>query len=206
MVYFSANEIDVKLQKKLLIGGVIPRPIALVLTKSEKNGLNLAPFSYFNIVSYDPGMVSISVQRHLDGRLKDTTKNILAEKVANIHVVDKTTVEEANKTSAPLEASESELSLTSFQLANHDKHTLPYIEQLKMIYFTKLYRHLEIERDDGSVVADLLVLKVEGTLLQDEIFDQEKQYILPRLLNPVSRLAGNNYADLGEIKTIIRPD
>lgn len=206
MKYFSANEIDVKLQKKLLIGGIIPRPIALVLTKTEENGFNLAPFSYFNIVSYDPGMVSISVQRHLDGRFKDTSKNILNKKFANIHVVDKSIVEEANKTSASLEESESELAMTNFQLANHDNHALPYIEQIKIVYFTKLYKHIEIERDDGSVVADLVVLKVEGTILQDEVFDQEKQYVLPRLLNPVSRLAGNDYADLGEIKTIIRPD
>jgi len=47
---------------KLLIGTVIPRPIAFVTTQSEDGILNGAPFSYFNIVSSNPPMVSLSIQ------------------------------------------------------------------------------------------------------------------------------------------------
>ena len=50
---------------KLLIGTVIPRPIAFVTTQSEDGILNGAPFSYFNIVSSNPPMVSLSIQRPL---------------------------------------------------------------------------------------------------------------------------------------------
>lgn len=206
MVYFNAQDIDTKLQKKLLIGGVIPRPVGLALTQSDEYGINLAPFSYFNIVAYDPGLLSISIQRHPDGRMKDTARNIVENKAANIHIVDKDLVEEANKTAAPLDPSQTELASTNFKLETHVNHPLPYINQAKLVYFTKLYEHHEIKRHDQSVVADLLILQVEGHFLKEAIFDSDNQYIEPYELDPVSRLAGNDYADLGKIKTIIRPE
>ncbi len=48
---------------KFLTGSIIPRPIALVTTQSETGTINIAPFSFFNIVSSNPPMISISVQR-----------------------------------------------------------------------------------------------------------------------------------------------
>lgn len=48
---------------KFLIGSIIPRPISFVTTLSEKGVLNGAPFSYFSIVTANPPMISVSVQR-----------------------------------------------------------------------------------------------------------------------------------------------
>lgn len=62
---------------KLLIGSVIPRPVALVTTMSSEGVLNAAPFSYFNIVTADPPMVSLAVQRK-NGASKDTARNAAA--------------------------------------------------------------------------------------------------------------------------------
>lgn len=55
---------------KLLIGSIIPRPIALVTTESDDNVLNIAPFSFFNVVSSDPPILSIAVQR-VNGEMKE---------------------------------------------------------------------------------------------------------------------------------------
>ena len=66
MLNFSPNELTAKEKKKFLIGSVIPRPIALVSTRSNKGIVNIAPFSYFNIVTYDPPIFSIAV--HLTHR------------------------------------------------------------------------------------------------------------------------------------------
>ncbi|CAM5210594.1 Flavin reductase (DIM6/NTAB) family NADH-FMN oxidoreductase RutF OS=Ureibacillus acetophenoni OX=614649 GN=SAMN05877842_11242 PE=3 SV=1 [Ureibacillus acetophenoni] len=60
---------------KLLIGTIIPRPIAFVTTKSDEGVINGAPFSYFNIVSSNPPMISVSISRK-NGQLKDTARNI----------------------------------------------------------------------------------------------------------------------------------
>src|SRR5699024_9024464 len=76
---FAPEEHTEKEKKKFLIGSVIPIPIALVSTMSDAGVVNLAPFSYFNIVTYNPPMFSIAVQRANDGS-KDTTRNILENK------------------------------------------------------------------------------------------------------------------------------
>ena len=72
---------------KLLIGTIIPRPIAFVTTLSEDGILNGAPFSYFNIVSSNPPMVSLAIQRPV-GRLKDTARNIYNNQQFVVHIVD----------------------------------------------------------------------------------------------------------------------
>lgn len=63
---------------KLLIGSIIPRPIAFVTTLSTEEVLNAAPFSYFTIVTADPPMVAVSVQRR-QGQYKDTSRNAIAK-------------------------------------------------------------------------------------------------------------------------------
>src|SRR5688572_17347334 len=62
---------------KLLIGCVVPRPIAFVSTVSSQGVGNLAPFSFFNAVASRPMSVMFSVTQKSDGSIKDTLQNIL---------------------------------------------------------------------------------------------------------------------------------
>ncbi|MCA1694833.1 MAG: flavin reductase, partial [Actinobacteria bacterium] len=62
---------------KLLIGSVVPRPIAWASTVSREGIRNLAPFSFFTVASRNPPMLCISVGPRPDGDLdKDTLSNI----------------------------------------------------------------------------------------------------------------------------------
>jgi len=61
---------------KLLIGLVIPRPIAWISTFSENGVPNCAPFSFFNVISEDPPLCIISFNWRSDGTIKHTLKNI----------------------------------------------------------------------------------------------------------------------------------
>ena len=73
MITIDPNSLSERETYKLLIGSIIPRPIAFVTSKSETGVLNGAPFSYFNIVSSNPPMISLSIQR-AGGRQKDTAR------------------------------------------------------------------------------------------------------------------------------------
>lgn len=72
--------------RKLLLGGVVPRPIAWTSTLGPEGVANLAPFSYFTVVSTDPPMLSLTIERCDDGATKDTAANIgrTGEFVVNI--------------------------------------------------------------------------------------------------------------------------
>ncbi len=61
---------------KLIIGAIVPRPIAFVSTVGKDGTGNLAPYSFFNGVSSNPPCLMISVSRNADGSKKDTLRNI----------------------------------------------------------------------------------------------------------------------------------
>jgi len=61
---------------KLLIGLVIPRPIAWISTWSANGVANCAPFSFFNVISEEPPLCILSFNRRSDGAMKHTLKNI----------------------------------------------------------------------------------------------------------------------------------
>ena len=202
MVSIRPEELSERDNYKFLIGSIIPRPVAVVTSVSEETIINIAPFSYFNIVTSNPPIVSLAIQRK-SGEMKDTARNIITKKEAVIHIADETSLADINQTAANLKATESELSLTNFTLGNSEEVSVPLIEELKIKMEVELYQHVPIA-NDREVNADLLLLKIKKYHIVDELYHEGR--IDPDLLNPVSRLAGNDYATLGEKRTIKRPD
>jgi flavin reductase (DIM6/NTAB) family NADH-FMN oxidoreductase RutF len=186
---------------KLLIGSIIPRPIAFVTTMNDEGIINGAPFSYFNIVSSNPPMISLSIQRS-KGRQKDTARNILHTKEFVIHIVDEDNVERINKTAASLPPNESEIDLANLTLAESVKISVPGVSESKIRMECTLEHSLELG-EQTSPGCDLIIGKVVQFHIEDDIYEKGK--IDPAGLGAVSRLAGTNYAKIGEIFSMERP-
>jgi flavin reductase (DIM6/NTAB) family NADH-FMN oxidoreductase RutF len=60
---------------KVLIGAIVPRPIAFVSTISPQGELNLAPFSFFNGVGSNPMTLLFCPVNKPDGSEKDSLRN-----------------------------------------------------------------------------------------------------------------------------------
>lgn len=186
---------------KLLIGSVIPRPVAIVTTKSQEGTINVAPFSFFNIVSSNPPVLSLSVQRK-EGVEKDTARHLIAGKEAVIHILDEDNVLEANQTAANLAPHESELSVADFQLVPSKRVSVPGLKEAKVRFEVSLLEKIEIKQDE-VITADFFLLQVENYVISNQIYESGK--INPHRLAPVSRLAGQDYSKLGEIFSLERP-
>lgn len=186
---------------KFLIGSIVPRPIAFVTSMSGEGILNGAPFSYFNIVSSNPPMISLAIQRTA-GRQKDTARNIIELKEFVVHVVDENNVEEINKTAASLPPNESEIKLTNLTPVESVKISVPGVKEAKIRMECTLEHSLELGGQD-SIGVDLIIGKVIQFHIEEEIY--EKGRIDPMGLGAVSRLAGTNYAKIGQIFSIERP-
>lgn len=205
MISLDAGEISAHQNHKLLAGVVVPRPIAFVTTLSSVNGVvNAAPFSYFNVVSSEPPLVSISVARS-GGELKDTARNLLHSGEGVIHIVDEAIASDMNETAARLGAEQSELELTRLTTVASKRVSVPGIAEAAVRMEVKLHRHLTIEDDEGATVNDFFLLRVVYYQLHERVYNAEKGYILTDSLKPVSRLAGNDYAKLGERFVLERP-
>ncbi|TWT27133.1 flavin reductase family protein [Planomicrobium sp. CPCC 101110] len=196
MLSFDPQEQTERENYKLLIGGVIPRPIAFVTSRSAEGALNAAPFSYFNVVSSDPPMISVSVQSRA-GAPKDTAKNAVETGEFVVHIVDETNVEQVNRTAASLPPGANELELTEFTLTESEVISVPAVNEAKIRFECRLEQVVEL----GGT--RLLIGKVVRFHVDESIYENGR--IHHELLKPVSRLAGTNYAKLGEVFSMERP-
>lgn len=201
MLHINPQTISERDNYKLLIGSVIPRPIAFVTTVTEDGVVNAAPFSFFNIVSSNPPMLSVSVQRK-NGVMKDTARNAKHKQQFVIHIVDADTVEEINKTAANLAAHESEIDVTALTLVDSLIVDVPAVAQCKARFECKLVQALELGEGD-SVGCDLLIGRIVAYHFAEEVYEDGK--IDADKLQAISRLAGNDYAKIGDVFTIERP-
>lgn len=197
MLSIDPNEQTERENYKLLVGSVIPRPITFVTSMSADGIVNAAPFSYFNIVASDPPLLSVSVQSRA-GALKDTARNAIETGEFVIHVVDESNVKEVNKTAASLPPEESEISLTTLPLIDSEAVKVPSVKEAKVRFECRLEQAVEL----GGT--RLLIGRVVRFVIDESIYDNGR--IDPEALKPVSRLAGLNYAKLGDIFPLKRPE
>ncbi|MFS0781547.1 flavin reductase family protein [Bacillus sp. 1P06AnD] len=188
---------------KFLTGTIVPRPIAFVTTVGTDGTINAAPFSFFNIVSSNPPLVSLSVQRK-NGKQKDTARNIVDSGEYVIHIVDESNVDEVNKTAASLPAYESELDLTNFTMITSSVVGTPAVQEAKVRMECRLEKAIPLGGDnkDGC---DLLIGNIVAYHIDENLYDS-KGHINQEELAAVSRLAGNQYAKMGEFFSIERPE
>jgi flavin reductase (DIM6/NTAB) family NADH-FMN oxidoreductase RutF len=187
---------------KLLIGTIIPRPIAFVTSLGEDGTINGAPFSYFNIVSSNPPMISLALQRKKRG-MRDTARNILDKKEFVIHIVDDTNVEAINLTAASLPPNQSEIEKANLSLVSSQSVSVPGIKEAKARFECTLEHAVELG-ENGDVGVDLIIGKIVRFHIDEEIYESGR--INQEKLGAVSRLAGSNYAKIGQIFSIERPE
>ena len=101
MFHYEPKDLDVKEVHRLLIGGIGPRPIALVSTLSEDGTPNLSPFSFFNVFGANPPVLAFSPSRRgRDKSFKDTYNNLVRTKECVVQVVTYSMIEQVNLASA----------------------------------------------------------------------------------------------------------
>ncbi|GKU77560.1 flavin reductase family protein [Paenibacillus sp. L3-i20] len=202
MIAIDPKNQDVKENYKLLIGSVIPRPIAFVSTLSEDGVLNAAPFSFFNIVTADPPMIAVSVQRR-NGEQKDTARNAISRGQFVAHIADEHYIEAINETAASLPPDVSEVQLAGLTAVASTNIEVPGIAEARIRMECVLEQALPLGGTDGSPSCDLLIGRVVQFHIDDALYNNGR--IDANGLQPVSRLAGNDYAKLGQQFTVIRP-
>ena len=186
---------------KLLTGTVIPRPIAWVATVDENGIDNLAPFSFFNVVSEDPPHIMFSTVR-TGNKNKDTLNNILANQQFVVNLVTEDVVEQMNTTSQYVAADVNE-----FELANVTPIESIYIKPKRvkeslMQFECEMVHHYFIEKHQNGgaciIIGKIITMHIDDSILMENHKINLEKY------KPVARLAGSNYSKLGEIFSIKR--
>ncbi|WP_028608481.1 flavin reductase family protein [Paenibacillus harenae] len=191
---------------KLLIGSIIPRPIAFVTTLSAEGVWNAAPFSFFNIVTANPPMVSVSVQRRPDGSRKDTARNAMAAGEFVVHIADEQYIEAINVTAASLPPEESEAELAGLTAVPSERVRVPGVAEARIRMECVLEQSLPLggaATEGAAPACDLLIGRVVRFHIDESLYENGR--IDAAVLKPVSRLAGSDYAKLGGQFSLERP-
>lgn len=183
---------------RTLTGTVIPRPVGWISTTSPDGVDNLAPYSFFNVVSVTPPIVMFAPGLRPDG-LTDTARNVESTGEFVVNVVTRPFARSMNATSATLASDDSEFDHADLDRAPSTRVRPPRVEGIAVAYECTLHA---MERVGGSHVVMGEVIYVH---LDDAILDSDGDVDV-REVDAVGRLAGSFYATVDDRFRMERPD
>ena len=185
---------------KLLIGCVVPRPIAWVSSLSDDAIPNLAPFSFFMAVCNNPPTLAFSSGRREDKK-KDTVRNIEYTQDFVVNLVDDALAEQMNLTSGEYPPEVDEFALTGLTAAPGIKVKAPRVAEAPISMECRVAQILPVGHGPHSLVLGEIVY----FHIRDDLYDPNTGRIDMHRLHPVGRLAGNLYTHVHDIFEMKRP-
>ncbi|SDN26385.1 NADH-FMN oxidoreductase RutF, flavin reductase (DIM6/NTAB) family [Halogranum gelatinilyticum] len=182
---------------RLLAGGVVPRPIAWVSSRSTDGVDNLAPYSFFNVVAYDPPVVMFAPVG-VGEDLKDTPRNILDTEEFVVNVVTEDLVEAMNATSATLDDGESEFDHADLEKVEATTVDVARVADAKVAFECELYDSMEVG-SSTMILGEVVYAHVaDGVTTPEGKLDVNK-------LDVVGRLSGGGYTRTRDRFSLERP-
>lgn len=179
---------------KLLIGCVVPRPIAWVSSGIEPGKTNLAPFSTFTFLSENPPMVGFNCGPR-GGMRKDTARNINAAGEYVVNIADWPMLEAMHLSAEDYPPEISEVELLGLKTAPSVLIRTPRLADAPISMECRLRQVLNF----GLTGSEFFVGEVLMFHVRDALYSKGK--IDVKLLQPIGRLSGPTYTSLGEIVT-----
>lgn len=174
----------------LLIGGVVPRPIAWVSTIDAQGRTNLAPFSFFNAVSSQPPALVFSVAAGRGGRKKDTLRGIEDTRQFVVHSAGFKNAADVNQSAGEYPEGVSEIETIGLETLPSVKVKPPRIKTSAIHWECELIQLVPVgDGREGSstlVIGRIVYVHVAKSVYPGGQIDL-------RALDPLSRLGGNDY-------------
>lgn len=174
---------------KLLIGAVVPRPIALVTTIDGEGRVNAAPFSFFNCLSADPAILALGVEFRPTGPQKDTGRNVRDTQCFTVNIVSDTLLESMNICAAPFESGIDELAEAGLAAAPGVKVACPWIAEAPAAFECRHHTTLGIGKTREIILGEVLYAH-----FRPDVVDRMNHHVDPAALDAVGRMGGQGYA------------
>ena len=149
---------------KLLSNLVVPRPIAWVTSADAHGRLNLAPFSFFNLLGSDPPIVAIGVGNDSRGQPKHTATNIAATREFVVNLVTEELMDAMNLTAADFPEGISEVEAAGLHTIRSVKIHVPRIAESKVSLECTLEQDLRIGTNH-IILGQVLIVHIEDAMI-----------------------------------------
>lgn len=191
-----------------LLNSVAPRPIAWVSTIGASGQLNLAPFSFFNVVCVDPPMLAFAPglrrPRQAEashGEAKDTLRNIRETREFVVNIVTYELAEAMNLTSGEYDASVNEFELAKLTPQPSKIVRPPKVAESPVSFECRLHQIIDFSPapTSGSLVMGKIVsIHINDAHLKDGRLDRNS-------LDLIGRMGGMQYTRTTQRFEMVRP-
>lgn len=181
---------------RTLAGGVVPRPIAWVSTTSPEGIDNLAPFSFFNVVSIAPPILLFAPVDEPAG-LKDTAHNVRETGEFVVNVVTESVAESMNETSASVPSEVSEFDHAGVERGDSVRVAPPRVANADVAFECSIYDFLDVGRS-SLILGEVVYVHVDDEVTTAGKLDVNK-------LDAVGRLSGSLYTSTRDRFSMERP-
>jgi len=175
---------------KLMIGVIVPRPIAFVSSLDPHGLRNLAPFSYFTGCSTNPPVVCFTAAARSGPRpQKDTLRNILATQEFVVNIVSEDFAEKMNQTSAEVPPEVDEFALAGLTPLPSELVRPPRVAESRVHMECRLRQVIHISDRPGGgnlVLGDVLRFHIDESIIDNFKVD-------PHKLRAIGRMGGPTY-------------
>ena len=189
-MHFDLARIPQEEAYKLLVGTVVPRPIALATTVDRAGRINAAPFSFFNAVSSIPPVVVLGIgggEAAGDG-WKDTERNIRDTEEFVVNLVDEALAERMNICAVDFPTEIGELDIARLTPVASAGVRPPRIAESPVSF--------ECRRITGLSLGARSVLEVGRVVhihIRDDFVDPQRFYVATDRMRLVARMHGRGW-------------
>lgn len=198
-VFFDLESTEARDRYKLLSGLVVPRPIGWIGTRRADGSYNLAPFSFFNVVSSNPPMVIFSAGSHAD-RPKDSS--ILAGVTGefSVNIVSEDVAVAMAVTSGAFTAEDDEFAIAGLTAVPGSIVDAPLVQESPANLECRVERIIELGEQGRTrlVIGDVVAIHVSEEILDGTRIDNDE-------LRAIGRMAGTTYIKTNDRFEIERP-
>ncbi len=193
---------------KLMIGAIVPRPIAFVSSMDLHGVLNLAPFSYFTAVSADPPVIlfcpAARAANQANGLAahKDTLRNVINTREFVVNIVCEAIAEKMNQTSAQVPPEVDEFAMVGLTPLASERVKPPRVAESPVQMECRLRQIIEVSDQPGGgsiVLGEVLLFHLRDDLVDDYRVDADK-------LAAIGRMGGPTYVRTQDRFDLKRPD
>lgn len=187
---FDVSILENQEKYRLLNGGVTPRPIAWISTRSHDDIDNLAPYSFFTVASCNPPVLLYTQVTPRSGIDKDTLQNLIETGECVVNIVNSALLEKMNQTSASLTNDESEFDFADVESCASYKVQPRSVKDAPIRYECSLREVIPVS--DLATGGTVILLDVKFVYVRDDLYNDGN--IDQKLIDSVGKMGGDYFS------------
>ena len=198
-MYYETDKNDHGLRYNPLKACVVPRPIGWLTTMSAAGVVNLAPFSFFNLLSYDPPFVMFSAGTHeADGGRKDSVANVEATGEFVYNMATWAQKDQMNQTAMIVEHGVDEMAAAGLDPLPCRLVRPPRVKGSPVHFECRLHQVITLPGSKPSSESYMVIGRVVAVHIDDAALTADGMIDLVRI-RPIARLGYKDYTSVDSI-------